>query len=240
MPKMDLTNRVVLVTGSTQGIGKAIAKTLLQAGAKVVINSRNEKKVDETVKELLSISKNVIGNYADVSKSRDVQKMISQIKEKWGSVDILVNNAGVAKFSPVLETDEADWENMQNINLKGTFLCSKAVLPEMIENKSGHIFTISSVAAKKAFQNCSAYGSSKAGVLAFMNVLREEVRRFGIHVTSIIAGATNTPIWNSIEGNFPTDRMMDSNSVAQTVLSAIKNPNGMVEEIVIRPVGGDL
>ena len=237
---MDLNNKVALVTGSTQGIGKAIAKTFLHAGINVVINSRNEKKVQETVKELSSISRSVIGISADVSKSENVKKIISKIQKKWGSVDILVNNAGVAKFSPILETSEVDWDEMQNINLKGSFLCSRAVLPEMIEKKSGHILTITSVAANKPFQNCSAYSSSKAGALAFMNVLREEVRQFGIHVTSIIAGATATPIWDSIAGDFPTERMMDSDSVAQTVLSAIENPNGIVEEILIRPIGGDL
>jgi short-subunit dehydrogenase len=110
----------------------------------------------------------------------------------------------------------------------------------MIKRKSGHIIAITSVAAKKAFQNCSAYAASKAGALAFMDVLREEIRQYGIHVTSIIAGATNTPIWDSISGDFQKDEMMTADSIAQAVLSAIQNPSGMVEEIQIRPVGGDL
>jgi short-subunit dehydrogenase len=237
---MNLNSKVALVTGSTQGIGNAVAETLLQAGAKVVINSRNENKVNGTLKELSPISKNVLGLAGDISKEHAVQNLFRQINEKWGSVDILVNNAGIAKFSPILETSENDWDHMQNINLKGVFLCSKAVLPDMIEKKCGHILTINSVAGKKTFQNCSAYGSSKAGALSFMNVLREEVRQFGIHVTSIIAGATATPIWDSLAGDFPTEKMMNTNSIALTVLSAIEHPSGMVEEIHVRPVGGDL
>lgn len=237
---MDLQNKVALVTGSTQGIGKSIAEAILQAGGKIVINSRNESNVKETVKELSTISNSVIGIAADVSNSIDVQNMVQRIHEKWNSVDILINNAGLAKFSPILKTTEDEWDDMHHVNLKGAFLCSKSVLPDMIRKKTGHILTVTSVAAKKAFQNCAAYGSSKAGVLAFMNVLREEVRQFGIHATSIIAGATATPIWDSISGDFPTDKMISANSIAQVVLSAIQNPSGMVEEIQVRPVSGDL
>jgi len=237
---MEVKNKVALITGSTQGIGKAIADVLLQAGAQVIINSRNSEKVLQVINKFEQYSNQIFGITADISNSQEVSNMVNQIEKKWGTIDILINNAGIAKFAPILEITENNWDEMLKTNLKGVFLCTKEVLPEMIKRNSGHIFTITSVAAKKVFQNCAAYAASKAGALAFMNVLREEIRQYGIHVTSIIAGATNTPLWDSLSGDFQKDKMMTSDSIAQAVLTAIQNSSGMVEEIQIRPVGGDL
>lgn len=237
---MAIKNKIALITGSTQGIGKAIAKTLLQAGARVVINSRSKEKVQTVVEEFISSAGTILGIAADVGKKNDVLNLVDQVKSKWGTVDILVNNAGIARFTPVPEISENDWDEMLQINLKGLFLCSQAVLPEMIKKKSGYIVNIISVAARKTFLNGGAYAASKAGALAFTNVLREEVRHYNVRVTAVLPGATDTPLWESIPGNFPKERMMPPEAVAQAVLAAVQDPDSMVEEIILRPVGGDL
>lgn len=233
-------NKVVVVTGATQGIGKAITETLLQAGFRVVINSRNIDRINSALEQMSRFSTQLTGVSADIRLSSGVDVLIEQAKKRFGHIDILINNAGIAIFSPITDTSEKDWENMYQTNLKSVFLSAKAVLPDMLSRKTGHIITILSVAAKKAFQNCSAYAASKAGALAFMNVLREEVRHSNILVTSILAGATDTPLWDSISGDFPRDKMITTKAIADSVLAAIQNPDGMVEEIQIRPIGGDL
>ncbi len=238
--QQKIENKVVLITGATQGIGKAIAETLLQAGSRVVINSRNKDRVNHVLEQMSRFSTQLAGVSADIRQSSGVNVLIKKAKKRFGPIDILINNAGTAKFSPISDTSEKDWENMYQSNLKSVFLCTKAVLPDMLSRKTGHIITILSVAAKKAFQNCSAYAASKSGALAFMNVLREEVRHSNILVTSILAGAADTPLWDAIPGDFPRDKMMTTKAIADSVLAAIQNSDGMVEEIQIRPIGGDL
>ncbi|HDL19255.1 MAG TPA: SDR family oxidoreductase [Bacteroidetes bacterium] len=235
-----MKKKVAVITGSTQGIGRAVAMALLQAGIRVVINSRDETNVRETVASLETFSSDVLGIPADIGQKHQVNDLVEQVCSRWGAIDILVNNAGIAHFVPVLETVESDWDEMIRINLKGTFLCSQAVLPAMIENKSGHIVNILSVAARKTFLNGGAYAASKAGALAFTNVLREEVRQYNICVTAILAGATSTPLWDNLSGDFAGEQMMPPETVARTVLAAVQNSAGMIEEIVLRPLGGDL
>ena len=236
----NMKKKVAVITGSTQGIGRAVAMALLQAGIRVVINSRDETNVRETVASLETFSSDVLGIPADIGQKHQVNDLVEQVCSRWGAIDILVNNAGIAHFVPVLETVESDWDEMIRINLKGTFLCSQAVLPAMIENKSGHIVNILSVAARKTFLNGGAYAASKAGALAFTNVLREEVRQYNICVIAILAGATSTPLWDNLSGDFAGEQMMPPETVARTVLAAVQNSAGMIEEIVLRPLGGDL
>ena len=234
----DLRGECALVTGSSSGIGLAVAEVLLRAGARVVINGRNPAKVAAAQQRLQTLG-DVLGVPADVGDRVQVQKMFGRIREKFGPVGILVNNAGVARFDSFLETDEASLEEQLRTNLKGAFFCTQEALPDMFAARRGHIVMINSVAARTTFANCAAYAASKAGLLAMTDVLREEVRSRGIYVTTVLAGATDTPLWLQIGGNFDRSRMMPPGAVADAVLAALRNP-GMVEEIQIRPAGGDL
>ena len=128
-----------------------------------------------------------------------------------------------------------------NTNVRGTFLCTKAVLPTMIKNRSGHIINISSVAATTIYENSSIYSASKAALLALTNCLRSEIRKYNIKVTNILPGATETPIWDSKTRQRYKNKMMSPQDIANVVFQAYNtNKKVMIEDIVIRPIKGDL
>ena len=236
-----LAGRVALVTGSSSGIGLAVARALLQEGARVVLNARRAEPLERARRLLQTETEGgeVISVAADVSRAQEVSLLFKQIHRHFGPVQILVNNAGIARFLPTVELPEETWDEILRINLKSAYLCTRAALKDM-PGPGGHIVMINSVAARKAFPGCAAYSASKAGLLAFTDVLREEVRGRGIRVTTIFAGATNTPLWKSPGGEFDPGRMMSAETVAGAVLSALKAPEAMVEEILLRPQWGDL
>ena len=157
-----------------------------------------------------------------------------------GPIDILVVAAGVARFRTLLETTPAEWDEQLAVNLTGAWNAVRAVLPGMIEQGRGDIVLIASVAARKAFANCGAYGASKAGLVMMGNVLREETRRHGVRVTSILAGATETEIWGSTLPA-PPARLMSPDLVGEAIADVVALPlRGSIEEIVLRPPLGDL
>lgn len=236
-----LKNKVVWVTGGGRGIGKAIAEAFGGEKAGLAISSR-------TPEELQSVSEviNEKGGRAypfpcDVSSENEVKNTFDQIEKTLGKIDILINNAGVAKFVPLLETTVEDWDWMMNINLKGAFLCTKTVLPSMIEKREGHIFNVTSVAGTKPFPSAAAYGASKYGLMGLTAVTREEVRKYNVKVTAIIPGAVDTSIWKGIEGDFDHSKMMPPEDIANAVIMACKQTsNTVLEDIILRPVSGDL
>ena len=160
---------------------------------------------------------------------------------KFKKIDLLVNNAGVTSFKSFLESKIFDFDNVMNTNVRGTFLCTKAVLPTMIKNRSGHIINISSVAANTIYENSSIYSASKAALLALTNCLRSEIRKYNIKVTNILPGATETPIWDSKTRQRYKNKMMSPQDIANVVFQAYNtNKKVMIEDIVIRPIKGDL
>jgi NAD(P)-dependent dehydrogenase (short-subunit alcohol dehydrogenase family) len=186
---MKLKGRVAIVTGAAEGIGKAIAVAFAKEGAKVVIADINYELAKETTAE---IGGDVMAVKADVTKWDEVTAMIKQTVEKFGRVDILVNNAGVVRKGWVKDLPEEVWDEVLTINLKGTFLCSKAVLPTMIEQQYGRIITISSIAGKQGEAAGSAYCSSKFGQIGFTQALALEVARDNITVNAICPGPIPT------------------------------------------------
>jgi NAD(P)-dependent dehydrogenase (short-subunit alcohol dehydrogenase family) len=186
---MKLKDRVAIVTGAAEGIGKAIAVAFAEEGAKVVIADINYELAKETTAE---IGGDVIALKADVTKWDEVTAMVKQTVEKFGRVDILVNNAGVVRKGWVKDLPEEVWDEVLTINLKGTFLCSKAVLPTMIEQQYGRIITISSIAGKQGEAAGSAYCSSKFGQIGFTQALALEVARDNITVNAICPGPIPT------------------------------------------------
>jgi NAD(P)-dependent dehydrogenase (short-subunit alcohol dehydrogenase family) len=186
---MKLKDRVAIVTGAAEGIGKAIAVAFAGEGAKVVIADINYELAKETTAE---IGGDVIALKADVTKWDEVTAMVKQTVEKFGRVDILVNNAGVVRKGWVKDLPEEVWDEVLTINLKGTFLCSKAVLPTMIEQQYGRIITISSIAGKQGEAAGSAYCSSKFGQIGFTQALALEVARDNITVNAICPGPIPT------------------------------------------------
>ncbi len=186
MLKVDLSDKVAIVTGAGQGIGRAIALSLAKDGAKLVINDIVEENAKEVVKEIESNGGDATAILADVSNKNAVEHMISLTLEKYGQIDILVNNAGISgPMVPVQNLREEDWDKVINVDLKGTFLCSQAVIPSMLEKQYGKIVNISSIAGKEGNANMTAYCAAKSGIIGFTKALAEEVVKNGINVNCI-------------------------------------------------------
>ena len=147
---MNLAGHVAIVTGASKGIGKAIARSLSEHGAHVVVAARNSEALGTLAKEISSTGRNVLAVSTDVTSEHSVENLVYETKKHFGKIDILINNAGVGIFTHVVDTSNEDFEKMMNVNLKGTFLCSRAVLPSMIEAKGGEIINIASLAGKNS------------------------------------------------------------------------------------------
>lgn len=191
---MRFAGKVAIVTGAAgTGIGQATARELAQEGARVAITDRNEARASKLAEELRSHGAQVLGLRCDVSSSEEVKAMVRQVVDHWGQVDILVNNAAFLKLSPVIEMEEAIWDRVVNTSLKGTFLCSQAVLPYMVQHQSGAIINLSSIEAiQGSDKGYSHYAAAKAGIMAFTKTLAQEAGRYGIRVNCICPGL----IWN--------------------------------------------
>lgn len=189
---MRFNNKVAIVTGSTRGIGKAIAIQLVKDGAKVIINGTKQETVDEAVKEV-GKSGTVYGIAADVSKKADVQRLIDGAVKKFGKLDIMVNNAGIVNFSPFVDLKEEDWDRMLDVDLKGCYLCCQAAAKQMIkQKKGGKILNISSIAGFIGFPGLSHYCAAKAGVIELTKEIATELGPFKINVNAIGPGVIET------------------------------------------------
>jgi len=193
----NLINRTAIVTGSAQGIGKAIATRLSQAGATVAIADLNLENAKKTAKE---IGQNTPAIQLDVSKAESVQNTIDECLNTWGHIDILVNNAGiVGNDVPVKDLSEDDWDQVLNINLKGTFLCSRAVLPAMLAQKKGAIVSVASISGKEGNPSMAPYSVSKAGIICFTKALAKEHLQDNIRVNCVAPALIQTPLLDKIE-----------------------------------------
>lgn len=188
---MKLQDKIAIVTGAAEGIGKAIAKAFIEEGGKVVLVDINEPRLMEAAAEL---GESAVAVKADVTKWDQVTNMVEETVDRFGRVDILVNNAGVVRKGWVKDLPEEVWDEVITTNLKGTFLCSKAVLPTMIDQQYGRIINISSIAGKQGESAGSAYCSSKFGQIGFTQSLSLEVARDNITVNAICPGPIPTTL----------------------------------------------
>ena len=192
----QLTGQVAIVTGAAVGIGRAIAVAYGREGAKVVVNySKSEREAKETAEQVDKAGGESLLVKADVSQDAQVREVVRRALERFGRIDILVNNAGVlakGKPSPFYEKTEDAWDYVINVNLKGMFNCTRAVIEHMIRRKSGKIVNISSTSGLVGFPGLVDYSASKAGVIGFTMALAKEVSTYGINVNAVAPGATET------------------------------------------------
>jgi NAD(P)-dependent dehydrogenase (short-subunit alcohol dehydrogenase family) len=195
-----LTGKVALVTGSGRGIGKAIALMLAERGADIVINDLNMDNAVNTVEEIKELGRKAIAVKADVSNEAEVEEMVKECINQFSRIDILVNNAGLISTKLLPETTVREWDRIMDINLKGVFICTKAVYPYMVNQKSGKIINIASVAGKRGggLFGKSAYSASKGGVIAFTKAVAREAGEFGINVNAVTPGFTETEMVKDI------------------------------------------
>jgi len=222
---MKLKGKVVLITGSTRGIGKEFAIGFAKEGADLVVNGRDLEKAKVAAKEIEGLGVRALAIAADVSRSQDVERMVEETVNSFGRIDILVNNAGVNPF--ILEAEkikEEGWDQVLDVNLKGLFLCCQAVGKRMIQQGGGKIINISSAAGLLGEQGFLPYCVSKAGVMVLTRILAYEWSRYHILVNAIapgfVAGGMNTPILNK--------EILVSGLTQQVPMKRLGNP----EEIV--------
>jgi NAD(P)-dependent dehydrogenase (short-subunit alcohol dehydrogenase family) len=199
----SLKNRVAIVTGagSRRGIGRAIALALAEQGADVVVCDLNLEGAKETAAEVSAKGVKSAAYKVNVVDEKEITSVVQAILDQFGKIDILVNNAGITQPVKVLDTTEADWDRILSVNLKSTFLFSKAVTPSMIERKYGRIVNMSSVSAKRGggVFGGAHYSAAKAGILAFSKAFTREVAPMGITINSVTPGLVATDIRGGLE-----------------------------------------
>ena len=219
---MRLANKVALITGGSRGIGRAIALAFAGEGAKIAVTSRNKESCDQVVDQISRNGGDAIAIQADVSSETDVTRMIELTKDKFQHVDILVNNAAVnLPYRAVVDLTLDEWNWVMGVNLTGTFLCCRAVLPQMIAQRSGKIINIASIGGRIGAAGRTPYRPAKAAVISFTNCLAAEVKEFGIDVNAICPGAVKTDMLHEItEGKMPEHMMPPADIAAVAVFLA--------------------
>jgi 3-oxoacyl-[acyl-carrier protein] reductase len=243
---VKLAGKVALVTGAAQGIGKAVALLLARNGADIVISDINLEKAEETAKEVQALGRKSLAAKVDVATLGDVEKMVEAILAQFGKVDILVNNAGIARDKLILRMTEEDWDAVLNINLKGTFNCTKAVVRHMSKQRSGKIVNIASVVGEMGNAGQGNYAASKAGVIGFTKTIAREFAQRGINVNAIAPGYIETPMTDALPDKakeelkrlIPMDRLGKPEDVAEAVLFLVSEASGYITGQVLNVNGG--
>lgn len=244
-----IKNKVAIITGASSGIGFATALTLSKAGAKVAIGARRTDLLSELEKKIKENGGEVYSQKLDVTKKNECSSFVDNVLKKWGTVDILVNNAGLMPLSFFKNLKIDEWDQMIDVNIKGVLYCTGAVITHMLENKSGHIINISSVAGRIVFPAGSVYCATKHAITAFSEGLRQELSvRKNIRVTCIEPGVVATELTNtitdeSLQGFVENAKKMESlqaEDIANAIVYAVESPNHVnVNEILIRPTTQD-
>ena len=215
---MKLRDRVAIVTGGGRGIGREIALLFAGEGAKVTVSARSHDQIAEVVEEIASSGGEAIGISADVSVEDDVRKMVDETIDRFGRIDILVNNAGILEPSPVAAADSALWRRVIEVNLIGTFYCSKAVTPALIERGWGRIINMSSRSGKIGRPSLTAYCASKHGIIGFTKALAEELAPFNITVNAICPGFVETDMVPETVREQVGDKIIKPSQIAELAL----------------------
>lgn len=221
----EIKGQVVVVTGSGQGIGKAIAEKFAAHGAHVVITDINQETAEATATELQTHGIETLAVACDVSKKEQVDNLFAKAVEKWGKVDILVNNAGITKDGLFIRMKEEAWDAVINVNLKGAYLCSQAAANIMRKARKGCIVSISSIAAT-GNPGQANYSASKAGVIGLSNTLAKELAPLGIRSNAVAPGFIHTAMTDKIPEKYrtkiidaiPLKRIGEPDDVAKVIL----------------------
>ena len=196
----SLDSKVAIVTGSSQGIGRAIAIELASLGLKVVVNYANSKAAaEEVVKDIIRNGGEAIAVQANIANLEDVKKLIDNTLNKFGRIDILVNNAGITRDKLLLRMKLDDWQTVIDLNLTGVFLCTQAVIKTMLKQKNGRIINVSSIVGEVGNPGQANYSAAKAGILGFTKSVAKEVASRGITVNAIAPGFIETNMTKDLE-----------------------------------------
>ena len=231
----QLDGKVVLLTGASRGIGLAIAKTLGEQGARLILVARHRGPLEQAAAQVPGA---LLTLPIDVTKPSDVKRLFATVQKRVHRLDVLINNAGVFTFKPFVRTTLDDWRRNLETNLTSLFLTTQAALP-MLRRSHGDVVNILSISSRVSFPNCSAYSASKFGALGLTDVLRKELRALGVRVTAILPGMTNTRMKKEFDSPVAAQDLLQPEDVAAAVRSALEQPRrATVEEIMLLPSGG--
>lgn len=231
---------IAIITGASRGIGFSIASHFAAAGYKLLLNSLHDANLNEAIQKLKKEYPNskIEGFAADLSDEKQVQNFAEWCLN-FGTPSILINNAGMYLPGDCLTEADGTLEKMIKVNLYSAYNLTKAIVPQMIKAKSGHVFNVCSIAALKAYPGGGSYSISKYALHGFTQNLREELKSHHVKVTGVYPGAVYTDSWVGFDNS--SARIMDVDDIAKMIVSASQlNPAATVEEIVIRPQLGDL
>jgi 3-oxoacyl-[acyl-carrier protein] reductase len=229
-----LEGQTALITGASRGIGLAIARKLGTMGAQLALCARDAERLEQAEAELRLAGCRTLAVPADVTDAAAVDALVQKVIGTLGGIHILVNNAGVGVFAPLHELREDDWDRVMNTNLKGVYLCSRAVAPQMMRRHGGHIINISSLAGKNAFAKGGVYCASKWGLQGMTACMAEDLRGYGIRVSAVCPGTVETE-FSPHAGKDPK-KMLQPEDVAHVVAMLLTQAEqSFVSEVELRP-----
>jgi len=235
MAERFLEGQVAVVTGAGRGIGRATAEALARAGAHLVVAARTVAELEETAGRVRAQGAECLVVPTDVAREEQCENLIAATLGTFGQVDILINNAGTGRFKPVWELTTEEFDLSLNVNLRGTFFCSRAALRAMIPRQSGTIINIASSAGKKPYATQGAYCASKAGVILLSKVMAMELRPHHIRVSVLCPGGVDTPFAAEVHPTRDKTGWIRPEDVAQAILYLLSTPpNITLDELVIR------
>lgn len=232
----NLTGKVAIVTGSTKGIGRAIAERMVNEGANVVITARTSSDVERVAEQL---GDNAVGIPCDVADPAACQELVEETVERFDRLDVLVNNAGVGIFKPITEMSVEEWRRQVDINLGGVFYCSKAAIPHLSSSGDGYIVNIGSLAGRNTFARGTGYNASKFGLLGMTEAMMLDVRYDDVRVSIVMPGSVNTR-FNDNETSSARGWKLEADDCALAVMQLLEYPKeAHVSRIEMRPAQPD-
>ena len=246
---MNISGKVVVITGASSGLGEATALMLSKEGATLVLGARRTEKISALADELNANQGRAKAVTVDVSDADQVQALVDDAVKTYGRIDVLINNAGLMPHSPLERLKIADWDQMIDVNMKGVLYGIAAALPYMKEQKSGHIINVSSVAGHKVRPGSVVYAATKTAVRVISEGLRQEVKPYNIRTTVISPGAVATNLADSVTEKDVAAGIRDyydkfaipADSFARAVVYAMSQPEDVdINEILFRPTAQEL
>ena len=238
MPR--LKGKVAIVTGSSSGIGKAIALRFGQEGAKVVVAARRLQLCEQTVSQIREQSGEALAIQTDIADERQVERLMADTVERYGRIDILINNAGIGGGSRLIDTSTETFDQVMNVNVRGTFFCCRAGFRQMKRQDGGVIINMSSVAGLQAWSGTGTYSASKHGIMALTKSLADEGRPYNIKVSAICPGAVADELVDASPADIQRSEKIDPFDVAEaTLYLSTLGKYAVVHHIVIDRLGAE-